>query len=97
MAINERATAKTWTRDDYLTLSIPKGYGRLFCINDDKYSGILISESDACSKELGAWMNEEENITPILAIMLEDYRQAEAYATAFKMLAKHMKEGAKNG
>ena len=96
MAIIERLTAKTWTRDDYLTLSIPKGYGRLFYINEDKGSGILISESDACSKELGTWMNEEENITPILAIMLEDYRQAEAYATAFKMLAELMKEGAKN-
>ena len=97
MAIIERSTAKMWTRNDYLTLSIPKGYGRLFYINEDKGSGILISESDTCSKELGTWMNEEENITPILAIMLEDYRQSEAYATAFKMLAKHMKEGAKNG
>ena len=97
MAIIERSTAKTWTRNDYLTLSIPKGYGRLFCINEDKGSGILISESDVCSKEIGTWMNEEENITPILAIMLEDYRQAEAYATAFKTLAEHMKEGAKNG
>ena len=25
-----------------------------------------------------------------------EYRQAEAYVTAFKMLVKHMKEGAKN-
>ena len=97
MAIIERSTAKTWTRNDYLTLSIPKGYGRLFYIDDGKSSGILISESDACSKKIGTWMNEEENITPILAIMLEDYRQAEAYATAFKTLAEHMKEGAKNG
>ena len=97
MAITERSTAKTWTRNDYLTLSIPKGYGRLFYIDDGKISGILISESDACSKEIGTQMNEEENITPILAIMLEDYRQAEAYATVFKTLAEHMKEGAKNG
>lgn len=97
MSTIKHSTAKTWSRDDYLTLSIPKGYGRLFFINTDKGSGILISESDACCKEIGTWMNEEENITPILAIMIKDYRQAEAYATAFKELANLMKEDVKNG
>lgn len=97
MATVERLTAKTWKKDDYLTLSIPKGYGRLFYINSDEGSAILISASDVCCKEIGTLVDGRENLTPILAIRFEDYRQAEAYATAFKMLAVLMKEGVKNG
>ena len=74
MATIERSTAKMWVKDDYLTLSIPKGYGRLFYINSDEGSAILISASDVCRKEIGTWVDEKENITHILAIMIEDYR-----------------------
>ena len=97
MSTVKRSTIRTWAKDEFLTLSIPKGYGRLYHINSDEGSGILISASDVCCKEIGTWMDEKENITPILAIMIEDYRQAEAYATAFKELANLMKEDVKNG
>lgn len=83
--------------ESILVLTIPKGYGRFGIEKICGKMAVIIASSDAPAKELGVSdhkiVNDGENVTPLLAIPLEDYRQAEAYSAIFAMLAKRLKEG----
>lgn len=81
---------------DVLTLNISKGHARFAIAKVDGKMAVLVLRSDVECKELGVHdrkvVSDEESLTPVLAVPLEDYRQAEAYSAIFGKLARRMKE-----